>query len=185
MRYFYSFLFRNKETVSKNNCLGYWNISRIPHSQYVCYRSKKVKSLSKSYFLNIRPWWELHWFLQVMSPPICSSQTPPFIIIMLGLLYCGESFSIINMIRFVIISSSDEQACKLLHPKNVLHVHTSNKTKREESSINLILSMCCWLEWCRRQNLLLSQQLRRLLSLFFPHLLLRCHTSANSRRTSV
>ena len=131
MRYFFSFLFRNKETVSKNNCLGYWNISRIPHSQYVCYRSKKVKSLSKSYFLNIRPWWELHWFLQVMSPPICSSQTPPFIIIMLGLLYCGESFSIINMIRFVIISSSDEQACKLLHPKNVLHVHTSNKTKRE------------------------------------------------------
>ena len=183
MRYFFSFLFRNKETVSKNNCLGYWNISRIPHSQYVCYRSKKVKSLSKIYFLNIRPWWELHWFLQVMSPPICSSQTLPFIIIMLGLLYCGESFSIINMIRFVIISSSDEQACELLHPK--MSYMCIQVTRLKESSINLILSMCCWLEWCRRQNLLLSQQLRRLLSLFFPHLLLRCHTSANSRRTSV
>ena len=137
----------------------------------------RFSSLSKKYFFNIRPWDlcynVIHMFITDTT----------FIIIMLGLLYCGESFSIINMIRFVIISSSDEQACKLLpHPK--MYYMCIQVTRLKESSINLILSMCCWLEWCRRQNLLLLSQLLRL-SLFFPHLLLRCHTSANSRRTSV
>ena len=96
----------------------------------------------KSYFFNIRPWWgELHWFLQVMSPPICSSQTPPFIIIMLGLLYCGESFSIINMIRFVIISSSDEQACKLL-PRPKMYYMCIQVTRLKERAQSILFWAC-------------------------------------------
>ena len=95
--YFCSFF-----VVPNSDSLQYWRERKKPYPQYFCAclkRSKKYTSMISPTVLLLPPY-VLHRHHSTLSRLVSCN--------------CGESFSIINMIRFVIISSSDEQAVELL-----------------------------------------------------------------------